>query len=344
MSSTIPKTTWQKSLARSIRDPRELISLLKLPDSLIPAAEKTVQLFPLMVPPSYLNRIEPGNPDDPLLRQVLPIQDEYETVAGFTSDAVGDLLVRSTPGLLHKYEGRALLIASGACAIHCRYCFRRHYPYGEEPRTLDAWAPVWKSLENDSTIQEVILSGGDPLMLTDVRLRLFCERISAIPHVKRLRIHSRLPVVLPERVHAGFLEILESVKEAGTTVWMVIHANHPQELAPDVELAIRQLIQTGIPVLNQAVLLKGVNDSVETLVELSERLINLGVMPYYLHQLDRVSGVAHFEVPEEQGRALIRELRTRLPGYAVPQYVREISGKPCKTPLMDQGAPDATSS
>jgi EF-P beta-lysylation protein EpmB len=335
MSSTVSETTWQKSLAQSIRDPRELIARLNLPKDLLPAAENSTLLFPLMVPPSYLARMEPGNPDDPLLKQVLPLVEEQEQLPGFTMDAVGDLQVRPTPGLLHKYHGRALLIASGACAIHCRYCFRRHYPYGEEPRTLAEWEAVWDALEQDESIQEVILSGGDPLMLTDARLRVFCERISAIPHVKRLRIHSRLPVVLPDRIHAGLIEILEQVKAAGTTVWMVIHANHPHEIAPDVEQAIRQLIQSGVPVLNQAVLLKGINDSADTLVALCELLINQGVMPYYLHQLDRVSGVAHFEVPEAEGRALIRELRTRLPGYAVPQYVREITGEPHKTPLID---------
>ncbi|QDV16164.1 L-lysine 2,3-aminomutase [Gimesia panareensis] len=335
MSSTLPETTWQKSLAQSIRDPQELITRLRLPEELLPAAEKSARLFPLMVPPSYLARMEPGNPHDPLLKQVLPLQAEEDQFPGFSNDAVGDLQVRPTPGLLHKYHGRALLIASGACAIHCRYCFRRHYPYGEDPRTLAEWEAVWDALEQDASIQEVILSGGDPLMLTEARLRVFCERIAAIPHVKRLRIHSRLPVVLPDRIHSGLIEILERTKAAGTTVWMVIHANHPQEIAADVEQSIQQLIQTGIPVLNQAVLLKGVNDVVEPLVGLSEKLINLGVMPYYLHQLDRVSGVAHFEVPEAQGRALIRELRVRLPGYAVPQYVREIMGEPHKTSLMD---------
>ncbi|QDT97469.1 EF-P beta-lysylation protein EpmB [Gimesia aquarii] len=334
MSPSIAETTWQKSLAQAIRDPEELIARLNLPSSLLQPALRSVQLFPLMVPVSYLNRIEPGNPDDPLLKQVLPLEIETQTVPGFTADAVGDLNVRSTPGMLHKYQGRALLMVSGACAIHCRYCFRRHYPYGEEPRTLADWEPAWNSLLSDSSIQEVILSGGDPLLLTDVRLQELCERISEIPHVKRLRIHSRLPVVLPDRIHSGLLDLFQRLTENGTTVWMVIHANHPNELAEDVEIAIRQLLQAGIPVLNQSVLLKGVNDSVDTLLKLSESLINLGVMPYYLHQLDRVSGVAHFEVAEEQGRELIRELRRRLPGYAVPQYVREIEGEPHKISLL----------
>lgn len=334
MATSLSETTWQKSLSQAIRDPRELLSRLNLPQELLEPARNSARMFPVIVPVSYLNRIEPGNPNDPLLKQILPVEQENVDVPGFESDAVGDLNVRSTPGILQKYHGRALLMVSGACAINCRYCFRRHYPYGEEPRTLAEWEPVWQSLQADSTVQEIILSGGDPLLLTDLRLNELCERIAAIPHVKRLRIHSRLPVVLPDRIHAGLLEMLQRLSEQGTMPWMVIHVNHPHEIAADVELAIKQLLQAGIPVLNQSVLLKGINDTAETLIELSEKLVNLGVIPYYLHQLDRVTGTAHFEVPEDQGRKLIEVLRTRLPGYAVPQYVREISGEPHKTSLL----------
>ncbi|MCH9655938.1 MAG: EF-P beta-lysylation protein EpmB [Planctomycetes bacterium] len=334
MSLSLSEVTWQKSLSQAIRDPKELISRLKLPENLLKPAMKSVQLFPLMVPESYLNRMEPGNPEDPLLKQILPLELENETVQGFSDDAVGDLNVRHTPGLLHKYQGRALLMVSGACAVHCRYCFRRHYPYGEEPRTLAEWEPVWEALHSDTSIQEIILSGGDPLLLTDIRLQELCKRISEIPHVKRLRIHSRLPVVLPDRIHAGLLELFQQLTAGGVIVWMVIHANHPNEIAGDAEIAIRNMLQAGIPTLNQTVLLKGINDNADTLVKLSEKLINLGVVPYYLHQLDRVTGVAHFEVAEEQGRALVRELRTRLPGYAVPQYVREIAGESHKISLL----------
>lgn len=334
MPTLLSETTWQKSLAQAIRDPQELISRLNLPEELLEPARKSAHLFPVMVPISYLNRIEPANLNDPLLKQVLPIDLENAVVPGFEADAVGDLNVRATPGILQKYHGRALLMVSGACAIHCRYCFRRHYPYGDEPRTLQEWEPVWQTLQADSTIQEIILSGGDPLLLTDLRFHDLCQRIAAIPHVKRLRIHSRLPVVLPDRIHAGLLEMLQRLSEQGTMPWMVIHVNHPHEIAADVEQAIRQLLQAGIPVLNQSVLLKGINDTAETLIALSEKLVNLGVIPYYLHQLDRVSGAAHFEVPEVQGRKLIEELRTRLPGYAVPQYVREIPGEPHKTSLL----------
>ena len=334
MTSTLSESTWQKSLAQAIRDPRQLISQLQLPESLLLPASDTAHTFPLMVPLSYLSRIEPGNPDDPLLKQVLPVDHENQIVPGFSDDAVGDLKVRSTPGILHKYQGRALLMVSGACAINCRYCFRRHYPYRDEPRTLAEWEPVWDALRADDSIQEVILSGGDPLLLTDLRLQELCERIAEIPHVKRLRVHSRMPIVLPDRIHSGLLELFQQLAEKGVLVWMVIHANHPNEIAEDVETALKQLRSAGIPVLNQSVLLKGINDCVEVLASLSERLINQGVTPYYLHQLDRVAGTAHFEVPEEQGRAIICELRRRLPGYAVPQYVREIAGEAHKVSLL----------
>ena len=256
MSSSLEEITWQKSLAQAIRTPSELIARLELSENLLEPALRTVQSFPLMVPLSFLSRMERGNPEDPLLKQVLPIDLENKPVPGFSDDAVGDLDVRQTPGILHKYHGRALLMVSGACAIHCRYCFRRHYPYGEEPRTLAEWEPVWNTLHADPSIQEVILSGGDPLLLTDLRLQELCERISEIPHVKRLRIHSRLPVVLPDRIHTGLLEMFQRLSEKETVVWMVIHANHPNEIAGDAEIALRKMIQAGIPTLNQSVLLK----------------------------------------------------------------------------------------
>ena len=214
-------------------------------------------------------------------------------------------------------------MTTGACAVHCRYCFRRHYPYGDEPKRLADWESAFKTIAADTTLHEVILSGGDPLMLTDARLQALCDRIAAIPHVTRLRLHTRLPIVLPERVTPRLLEILHA---AGPTPIVVVHANHPQELAGTCADALRRLVRGGITVLNQAVLLRGVNDSVEAQAGLCEGLVDVGVIPYYLHQLDRVAGAAHFEVPEETGKALIAQLRRRLPGYAVPRYVRETAG------------------
>jgi len=275
--------------------------------------------------------MEPRNLSDPLLRQVLPLHDELLDAPGFQPDAVEDSRFRIAPGLLHKYHGRALLIATGSCAVHCRYCFRKHYPYGGEPRRLTDWQPALDALSADPTIREVLLSGGDPLMLTDCRLRDLIERLAAIPHIRRLRIHTRLPIVLPDRVTDELLELL-----TGTRLHcvVVVHANHAAELEHDCAESLRRLAQAGLMTLNQSVLLRGINDTVQSLGDLSERLIDLGVMPYYLHQLDRVTGTAHFEVSETEGRRLVAEMRRILPGYAVPRYVQEIPGEPHKTVIL----------
>jgi len=321
-------SSWHQSLADAIRDPFDLLRELRLDEFAERYSEGAASQFPLMVPRSFLARMTPGDPDDPLLRQVLPLDDELQPVAGFVADAVSDASFRTVPGLLHKYQGRALMIAAGSCAVNCRYCFRRHYPYGDEPRRLDDWEPALDQLRQDTSISELLLSGGDPLMLTDARLGQLVERLEAIPHLKRLRIHSRLPIVLPDRVTDRLLDLLT---QSRLTPIVVVHSNHAAEVAVDCEAALRRLVRAGITVLNQAVLLRSVNDSVEALSDLSESLINTGVMPYYLHQLDRVAGTAHFEVDPAIGRRLIAELRTRLPGYAVPRYVQEIAGEPHKT-------------
>lgn len=330
--STLPvRARWQQALADSVRDPAVLLERLSLPQEWLPAAQRAAKLFPLRVPESYLARMTPGDGNDPLLRQVLPLDVEADEVLGFTVDAVGDEPAQRAPGLLQKYSGRALLVTTGVCAVHCRYCFRRHYPYAESPQQLDDWQPALQALAADDSIHEVLLSGGDPLALTDTRLFALISELEKIRHLRRLRIHTRLPIVLPERITNSLLERLQ---ESRLTTWMVIHANHARELTGDCAHAVRQITGWGLSTLNQAVLLRGVNDSVEALCDLSERLVDLGVMPYYLHQLDRVTGTAHFEVPEETGRALMIELRKRLPGYAVPQYVRETPGEPHKTPLV----------
>jgi EF-P beta-lysylation protein EpmB len=325
-----------RSLTEAVRDSDELIDLLGLPDDLRAPAREAAKLFPLLVPRSFIARMQPGDPADPLLKQVLPLAAEGEAVPGFIADAVGDLHARKAPGLIHKYHGRALLIAAGACAVHCRYCFRRHYPYGDDPRRLEDWEPALAEIAADESISEVLLSGGDPLMLTDARLAALVARLEAIPHLRRLRLHTRLPIVLPDRVAEGLLALLGSTR---LTPVVVVHANHPNELVGDGAEALRALAAVrGEPsgrltVLNQAVLLRGVNDDAGVLMELSERLFALGVLPYYLHQLDRVAGAAHFEVPEPVGRTLVEELRRRLPGYLVPRYVREVPGEAGKTRL-----------
>lgn len=319
------RSEWARSLAAAIRTQAELLLAVGLPP------RKEVETgFPVLVPQSYLARMRPGDPNDPLLRQVLPVNAENLAVPGFSMDAVGDKTARIAPGVIHKYPGRVLLVATGACAIHCRYCFRRHYSYGEEPRRLDDWQPAMDAIAADPTVQEVILSGGDPLMLTDARLEDLIGMIAEISHVRRLRIHSRLPIVLPDRVTDRLIDLLQP-SAFGLQAWFVVHANHPNEVANDCEQTLQNLVSSGVPVLNQAVLLKGVNDSADTLSELCERLINVGVQPYYLHLLDRVAGTAHFEADEAAARHLLDGLRGRLPGYAVPTLVREIAGEHSKS-------------
>jgi len=322
--------SWSTSLSRAVRCPDTLIEALGLPDELRESAGKAARLFPLLVTRSFLDRMEYGNPEDPLLKQILPIGAELRDVEGFVTDAVDDSAARKAPGLLQKYRGRALLIATGTCAVNCRYCFRRSYPYGEEPRRLDDWNAAIEYLADDSAITEIILSGGDPLMLTDQRLDELIGRLESIPHLERLRIHSRLPIVLPNRLTD---RLVQRLRNSRLTPIMVVHANHPNEIVGDCEIALRKLVRDGITTLNQAVLLRGINDSADVLTELSRRLINVGVMPYYLNQLDRVTGTTHFEVSDEVAIQIIREMRARLPGYGVPQLTREHAGAASKTPV-----------
>ncbi|QDT34237.1 EF-P beta-lysylation protein EpmB [Thalassoglobus polymorphus] len=323
--------TWQHDLKRAIRSVSVLCERLGIdPNELKCSASPA---FPVLVPESFLKRMKHGDRDDPLLRQVLPVSSEEEIVAGFQADPVGDLHARTENGLLQKYNSRGLLILNGACAVHCRYCFRREYPYSDEPKSLEDWEPAFAAIESDRSLDEVILSGGDPLMTGDARLQQVLNRLERIKHVERVRFHSRLPIVLPSRVNSSLLKVLKSTRLQPV---FVVHANHPSELVDDCADSLQKLVRSGIPVLNQAVLLKGVNDSFAALSELCLRCVNLGVMPYYLHQLDRVSGAAHFEVPVEVGLQLIRQLREHLPGYAVPKYVQEIAGERSKTPLVEK--------
>ena len=321
---------WQHVLKAAIRDPLVLCRHLRLPQQYHEAARLAAGDFSVFVPPGFLDRIEPANPHDPLLRQVLPLAEEGQDPPGYRRDPVGDLDAQMAPGLLGKYAGRVLMVATGSCAVHCRYCFRRHFPYSAGPRSVEAWEPALAAIAADPSIGEIILSGGDPLMLVDDLLAQLAARLAAIAHVRRLRVHTRLPIMIPERVNDELLTWLTGTRLAPV---MVVHANHPAEIDRHVAAALRRLVTAGMPVLNQAVLLRGVNDRADVLAALSERLIDLGVMPYYLHQLDRVAGAAHFEVPVATGLALIAELRRRLPGYAVPRYVHEQAGEPHKTVL-----------
>lgn len=331
------KAPWQKALAEAIRDPRELLAALDLPQTLLPEALAATDQFALRVPRGYVARMERANPQDPLLLQVLPLGAELHGRDGFATDPVGDLGAMPVPGVLQKYRGRVLLVTTGACAIHCRYCFRRHFPYGEANPAADAWQDALSYIRSDPGIEEVILSGGDPLSLTDQRLSALAMALTEIPHLRRLRLHTRQPIVLPERVDTDLADWLHDVP---LQTVIVIHANHPNELDATVDAALSRLRGAGVTLLNQTVLLRGINDSVDTLAALSERLFASGVLPYYLHQLDRVQGSAHFEVDERKACRLVSELRACLPGYLVPRFVREIAGQPSKTPVVDESAKD----
>lgn len=316
--------TWQRELAAAVRDVDELCSLLGLGPAAVPAAAAG---FPVLVPRGFVARMRPRDPRDPLLLQVLPTPAEDREVAGFTADPLHERESLAAPGLVHKYPGRALLLAAPGCAVNCRYCFRREFPYAESGATRAGVDAAVEAIAADDTLHEVILSGGDPLLLDDERLADLVDRIEAIAHVRRLRIHSRLPIVLPSRVTEALADTLRRSRLACV---VVVHANHPAELDDTVAAGIALLADARAILLNQSVLLAGVNDSAAVLAALSERLVDLGIVPYYLHLLDRVRGTAHFEVDEAEARRLLDELRRRLPGYAVPRLAREVPGEPAK--------------
>jgi EF-P beta-lysylation protein EpmB len=323
--------SWQQALAEAFTDPPSLLAHLGLDHCISPEQRLAARQFGMRVPKAFADLMRPGDPQDPLLRQILPLGDEMALPAGFSRNPVGDHEAETTPGLLHKYRGRVLVVATGACAVHCRYCFRRHYPYAEGSATPRQWNGILDYLEAHPEIEEVILSGGDPLMASDERLAGWLRQLAALPRLKRLRLHTRLPVMLPQRITPTLVELLATSRLQSL---VVIHANHPNELSPQVAGALGMLKAAGIHLLNQSVLLRGVNDDADTLARLSERLFESGVMPYYLHLLDRVAGAAHFEVDESRAQSLHRALLARLPGYLVPKLVREIAGERSKTPVV----------
>lgn len=331
--ATIPlaqPSGWQQLWREAITDPSELLSILGLShmtDRLLPAAMKE---FRLRVPRGFVARMRYGDSQDPLLLQVLPQIAELIEVHGFLRDAVGDLNARAAQGVLHKYQGRALLITTGSCAIHCRYCFRRHFPYSEETAAANHWNAAIDYIRQDNSISEIILSGGDPFSLSTAKLEELTEALRTVTHIRRLRIHTRLPIVLPERVDS---ELINWVNKLPWPTVIVTHVNHANEIDAHVIAACLRLRQTGVMLLNQSVLLRGINDSVESLVFLSERLLECAILPYYIHQLDQVTGAAHFEVEDAHSLALMEAVRQRLPGYLVPKLVREIPGLKYKAPV-----------
>ncbi len=350
---------WRRVVAEAIRDPDELCGLLRLPTRYAETARKAGGTFPLLLPRTLLPRIQPGDPNDPVLRQFLAAEEELTPHHGFTRDPLAECIASPVPRVLAKYPTRLLMLTVGGCPVHCRYCFRRHLPYdelirspstprgsgsvgigqdaacgparGSESQPDQLLAPeTLRFLESRTDCKEVILSGGEPLLLEDSRLESLIHRISQIPHISRIRIHTRMPVVIPQRVTGGFLAAMKSTR---LTPIVVLHVNHPQELDNQVANAASQMADAGIPLLSQGVLLAGINDRVEVLRELYDRLADIRVIPYYLHQLDRVEGAGHFEVPVHVGRGLIDQLRAVLPGYMVPKYVRESPDVPYKVPL-----------
>ena len=318
---------WQRELADAIRDPAELCRVLGLDAAVAEKGLPATGSFPLLVPRVFAARMRPGDPRDPLLLQVLPQAAETEDVAGWSADPLREGDALAAPGLVKKYDGRALLLLTGGCAVNCRYCFRREFPYATSGATRRGVAEGLEAIAADDSLTEVILSGGDPLLTDDAFLGDVIKRLDGIPHLQRIRIHTRLPVVLPSRVTPGLVDVLTASRLARV---VVLHANHPAELDASVAVAVRSLAASPAIILNQAVLLAGINDSAAVLAALSERLVELGVVPYYLHLLDRVRGANHFDVPQGRAEELHRQLRDTLPGYAVPRLVREVPGEPSK--------------
>ncbi len=319
---------WQTVLKEVISSPEELLEALDLnPQEWLAPARRASELFSLRVPRGFVARMQPGDPNDPLLRQVLPLDAEHIETPGYQADPVNEAAVNPVPGLIHKYRGRVLLTLTSACAVNCRFCFRRHFPYQDNQLSRRALGPILDYIQADSNIHEVILSGGDPLVANDNTLQSIVTALAAIPHVTTLRLHTRLPIVLPERITTELLNVLTATRLKPV---IVLHSNHAQEWDNAVAQAMQALRARGVVLLNQSVLLKGVNDSAAALINLSETLLHHGVVPYYLHLLDKVQGAAHFDVAEEKGQALIAEMTKQLPGYLVPRLVREVAGLPAK--------------
>lgn len=331
----VESVSWQSLLSRSITDPEHLLRRLELDPALLAGARAGAADFPLRVPEPFIERMHKSDPNDPLLRQVLPLGEELLEHPDYVLDPLGEQHTNTRAGIIHKYHGRLLLIVSGGCAVNCRYCFRRHFPYGDNNLSTEQWQQALDYIRGDQSISEVIYSGGDPLAASDKRLAWLTREIAAIPHVRRLRVHTRLPVVIPQRVTS---ELIDALCGTRLPVVMVLHSNHANEFDAALGNAVLRLRQAGITLLNQTVLLRGVNDSLETLISLSETLGDHGILPYYLHVLDHVKGAQHFHVDDGAAMGLAAEMLARLPGFLVPRLVREVAGETSKTPLPFQTA------
>lgn len=327
----ITADSWQREYTQAIKNPAELLDLLGLEHHWLQAAQQAGQSFPLKVPRSFIARMRYGDPADPLLQQVLPVNAELRLLQGYTADPLDEKTSNIHKGILHKYQGRVLLLLASHCVVNCRYCFRRHFPYQDNHLSRQQWLETINYIRRDASIEEIIYSGGDPLAVNDQKLSLITTELSALPHLKRLRIHSRLPIMIPRRITPELIDIL-TPKNLQTV--MVIHCNHPNEIDSSVREALYKLSEARITLLNQSVLLKGVNDNLEVLKTLSETLFSAGVLPYYLHLLDKVSGAAHFEVSDNVAQKLVGQMMNCMPGYLVPKLVREVAGETTKVPLL----------
>lgn len=321
---------WQRELKTATRTISHLLSAVGLQPSDVNISEEAAKQFRVMAPETYIRRIQPNTVDDPLLKQILPTEEETEETPGYLLDPVGDNAARKEEGVIHKYQGRALLITTGACAIHCRYCFRKHFPYGQDNAARANWQQAVDYLKQNSSIHEVILSGGDPLMVPDTKLVELIHQLEKIPHITTLRIHTRLSIVLPSRIN---IQLLNWIGKTRLRIVLVTHCNHPNELNAETAHAHNDLRLHNVTLLNQAVLLRGINDHPETLCQLSHQLFEQDIMPYYLHQLDHVQGAAHFDVSDDEAKTLMAQIHGQLPGYLVPRLVREIPGETGKTPI-----------
>lgn len=327
---SLTSRTWQEQLSYQMTQPEEFLDFVQLDEHWLPAAKRAAELFPLRVSHAYASRIEKGNPQDPLLLQVLPLQRELQSSPGFTTDPLDERNFNPVPGLIHKYHGRILLIAAPHCAINCRYCFRRHFDYSHNTPSRQEWQVALDYIAQRKEVDEVILSGGDPLVLGDKQLAWLLDALAKLPQIERVRIHTRLPIVLPDRITPKILEIFSRQQ---TDIVFVIHCNHRQEIDTRVTRALADLRSAGVTLLNQTVLLKSINDNANILISLSKELFRCGVLPYYLHLLDRVSGTSHFNVSEHHARQLRDELLAQLPGYLVPKLVKEEPGASSKSPI-----------
>jgi EF-P beta-lysylation protein EpmB len=333
MAHPDPRRSWRQAFVGGAEAARQLAVRSGATEQQVAGIAAAERDFPFRATHYYLGLADLDDPADPILAQVLPDGRELdEQPAGFCADAVGDLSAghHPAPGLIHKYEGRALLVTTGVCPVHCRFCFRRNYPYQELAGSGPRLAAALDEIRDDPSISEVILSGGDPLSLSDEVLATLLQQLGEIPHLRRLRVHSRYPVVLPERISAELVSVLSG---CSLQLWLVTHFNHPREITPASQAACRRLQRAGIPVLNQSVLLRGVNDETEVLQELLEGLLDAGIKPYYLHQLDRVAGTGHFEVEPRRGLSIFERLRARISGIGLPAYVRDLEAMPAKMPV-----------